>query len=89
MALNSDYSGQYQSSVFTDLDFDTQNQFFNMDGNFIYNAILLRKYDMVSNTSLRAINYEIFIQYKDETQEPFLVPPGENVSIKFEFDRIY
>ena len=89
MSLNSDYSGQIQSSVFTDLDFDTQVQFFNMDGNFIYSAILLRKYDMTSNTTLRNITYEIFVQYKDESQQPYLIQPGENISIKFEFDRLY
>jgi hypothetical protein len=89
MSLNSDYSGQIQSSVFTDLDFDTQVQFFNMDGNFIYSAILLRKYDMTSNTTLRNITYEIFVQYKDESQTPYLIQPGENISIKFEFDRLY
>ena len=89
MSLNSDYSGQYQSSVFTDLDFDTQVQFFNMDGNFIYSAILLRQYDMVSNTSLRSISYQIFIQYKDESQIPYTIPPGENISIKFQFSRLY
>ena len=89
MSLNGDYSGQIQSSVFTDLDFDTQVQFFNMDGNFIYSAILLRKYDMISNTSLRNISYQIFIQYKDESELPYVIPPGENISIKFEFDRLY
>jgi hypothetical protein len=89
MSLNSDYSGQFQSSTFTDLDFDTQNQFFNMDGNFIYSAVLLRKYDMTSNSELRTISYQIFIEYKDETQVPYMIPPNENISIKYEFDRIY
>lgn len=88
MSMNSDFSGQYQSSVFTDLDIDTQTANFN-GGSLLYSAILLRKYDLITNTTLRSLTYQFSIQYVDTTTEPYLIPPGCNVSIKYEFDRVY
>ena len=71
------------------LDFDTQNQFFNMSGDFIYSAILLRNYVMLSNQQLRSISYQLFIAYLDGSEEEYKIPPAQNASIKFEFNRIY
>lgn len=91
MSLLTDYTGlDKQLTTFTDLDFDTtQTGFFNMDSDFIYNAILLRKYDMMSNQTLRSISYQLYIQYLDGEQIEYQVPVGQNVSIKFEFTRLY
>jgi hypothetical protein len=91
MSLLTDYTGlDKQLTTFTDLDFDTtQTGFFNMDSDFIYNAILLRQYDMMSNQSLRSISYQLYIQYLDGEEIEYKVPVGQNVSIKFEFSRAY
>lgn len=90
MSLLTDYTGTDTSTtVFTDLDFDTQNQFFNMSGDFIYSAILLRNYCMISNQQLRSISYQLFIAYLDGSETELLIPAGQNASIKFQFSRIY
>jgi hypothetical protein len=90
MSVLADFTGTDTSTtIFTDLDFDTQGAFFNMTGNFIYSAILLRNYVMVSNQTLRNISYQFFIQYVDGSEEEYLIPLGQNVSIKFQFTRIY
>ena len=91
MSLLTDYTGlDKQLTTFTDLDFDTtQTGFFNMDSDFIYNAILLRQYDMMSNQTLRSISYQLYIQYLDGEEIEYKVPVGQNVSIKFEFSRVF
>ena len=90
MSLLCDFTGtDIQTTIFTDLDIDTQNEFFNQNGNFIYSAVLLRNYILVSNQPLRAISYQLFIAYLDGSEEELKIPPGQNISIKFEFNRIY
>ena len=91
MSMLTDYTGlDKQITTFTDLDIDTTiTGFFNMDGSFLYSAILLRKYDLVSNQSLRSISYQIYVQYLNGDEIEYQIPVGQNVSLKFEFDRIY
>jgi hypothetical protein len=92
MTLLSDFedaSNTKSNQVFTDLDIDTSDQFFNLNGSFLYSAVLLRNYILVSNSQLRSISYQIWVQYKDGSELPYLIPVGENVSIKFQFSRIY
>jgi hypothetical protein len=92
MTLLSDFengSNTKYNQVFTDLDIDTSDQFFNLDGSFLYSAVLLRNYILTSNSQLRGISYQIWVQYKDGSELPYLIPTGENVSIKFQFSRLY
>jgi hypothetical protein len=92
MTLLSDFengSNTKYNQVFTDLDIDTSDQFFNLDGSFLYSAILLRNYVLTSNSQLRGISYQIWVQYKDGSELPYQIPVGENVSIKFQFSRLY
>jgi hypothetical protein len=90
MSLLTDFTGSdTNTTIFTDLDFDTQNAFFNMSGDFIYSAILLRNYAMISNQQLRSISYQLFIAYLDGSETELLIPPQQNASIKFQFTRIY
>ena len=85
-----DFSGLItQTQTFTDLDLDTSDIFFTGSGNILYDPQLLRKYDIVSNVQINTIQYEFRIQYKDGSIQPYYIPPGENVSIKLEFDRVY
>jgi hypothetical protein len=82
--------GNTQSIVFTDLDLNMNDPIFlNMSGNFIYDPTLIRNYTLVSNQGLRSINYSVVIRYLDKSELPFLIQPGENISIKFIFTRIY
>ena len=82
--------GNTQSIVFTDLDLNMNDPIFlNMSGNFIYEPSLIRNYTLVSNQGLRSINYSVVVRYLDKTELPFLIQPGENISIKFIFTRIY
>lgn len=60
-----------------------------MSGDFIYSAILLRNYVMISNQQLRSISYQLFIAYLDGSETELLIPSGQNASIKFQFSRIY
>jgi len=79
-----------QTLTFTDLDLNTNDpNFLNMSGCFIYASDLLRNYTLQSNQQMRAINYQINVRYKDKTELPYYIPVGENVSIKFQFTRIY
>ena len=92
MTLLSDFengSNTKYNQVFTDLDIDTSDQFFNLTGSFLYSAVLLRNYILTSNSQLRGISYQIWVQYKDGSELPYLIPTGENVSIKFQFSRLY
>lgn len=85
-----DFSGLItQTRTFTDLDLDTSDIFFTGTGNILYDPQLLRKYDIVSNVQINTIQYEFRIQYKNGVILPYYIPPGENVSIKLEFDRVY
>lgn len=85
-----DFSGLItQTRTFTDLDLDTSDVFFTGSGNVLYDPQLLRKYDIVSNVQINTIQYEFRIQYKNGLILPYYIPPGENVSIKLEFDRVY
>lgn len=78
-----------QTRIFTDLDLDTQANFFTGSGEVIYQPELLRKYDLVSNTQITRIDYEFKIAYKNGEIVPYYIPAYENVSIKLEFDRVY
>lgn len=78
-----------QTRIFTDLDLDTQANFFTGSGEVIYQPELLRKYDLVSNTQIVRIDYEFKIAYKNGEIVSYYIPPFENVSIKLEFDRVY
>ena len=91
MSMLTDYTGaSNQQTTFTDLDLDTTLPgFFNMDGSFLYSAILLRNYDLVSNQSLRNISYQIYIQYLDGEELEYKIPPGQNISLKLQFSRVY
>lgn len=90
MSLLTDFTGSdTNTTIFTDLDFDTQNQFFNLSGDFLYDPQLLRNYAMISNQQLRSISYQLFIAYLDGTETELLIPTGQNASIKFQFTRIY
>lgn len=92
MTLLSDFENTTSSKsnqVFTDLDLDTSDAFFQLDGSFLYSAQLLRNYILISNSQLRSISYQIWIQYKDRSELPYLIPVGENVSLIFQFTRLY
>jgi len=90
LPILTDFAGEItQTRIFTDLDLDTLDVFFTGSGNILYDPQLLRKYDIVSNTQINSIQYEFRIQYKNGTIVPYYIPPGENVSIKLEFDRVY
>ena len=85
-----DFSGLItQTRTFTDLDLDTSDVFFTGSGNILYDPQLLRRYDIVSNIQINTIQYEFRIQYKNGLILPYYIPPGENVSIKLEFSRVY
>ena len=84
-----DSSNVKSNLVFTDLDLDTSADFFNLGGSFLYSAVLLRNYCLVSNAQLRNISYQIFIQYLDGSQVEYKIPTGQNVSIKLQFSRLY
>jgi len=82
--------GNTTSITFSDLDLNMNDPIFlNMSGNFIYDPSLIRVYTLISNQGLRSINYSVVIRYLDKSELPFLIQPGENVSIKFIFNRIY
>ena len=82
--------GNTTSITFSDLDLNMNDPvFLNMSGNFIYDPTLIRNYTLISNQGLRSINYSVVIRYLDKSELPFLIQPGENVSIKFIFNRIY
>lgn len=90
LSILGDFSGtSQQTRIFTDLDLDTQEIFFTGSGNILYDPQLLRKYDILSNIQINMIEYEFKIQYKNGLIVPYYIPPGENVSIKLEFDRVY
>jgi hypothetical protein len=91
MSIIGDQTGSDKQTItFTDLDINTNDPvFLNMSGAFIYDAILLRNYTLQSNQGLRTINYAITVRYLNKTEVPFMIQPLQNVSIKFQFTRIY
>lgn len=90
VSINGDYSGKdNKTSIMTDLEIDTQNEFFDGSGSLIYNAVLLRKYDIITSGSIHYVTYQFKIKYKDGIIETYMIPPQELASIKLQFDRIY
>ena len=91
MSIIGDQTGSNKQTItFTDLDLNLNDPIFlNMSGCFIYDAILMRNYTLQSNQGMRIINYGITVRYLDKEEVPYLIPPQQNVSIKFQFTRIY
>lgn len=78
------------TNVFTEFDIDTSNPttMFN-DGCLLYSAVLLRNYVMLSPSSLRSVQYELWYQFKNGEKYKFMISPNNNVSIKLQFTRAY
>ena len=92
LMLISDITGTNSKSlnIFTEFDIDTSNPtFFNNDCSLLYSAVLLRNYVLNSNTELRNIQYSFYYQYKNGERHKYLIPVGENLSIKIQFSRSY
>ena len=92
LMLVSDITGVNSKSlnIFTEFDIDTSNPtFFNNDCSLLYSAILLRNYVLNSNTELRNIQYSFYYQYKNGERYKYMIPVGENLSIKLQFSRVF
>ena len=92
LMLISDITGTNSKSlnIFTEFDIDTSNPtFFNNDCSLLYSAVLLRNYVLNSNTELRNIQYSFYYQYKNGERHKYLIPVGENLSIKIQFSRTF